>query len=153
MGEIVIDVVIDRPVDEVFAYLADNSNETAWQTGLIESTVTSDGPIGAGSTGRDVRRSMGMKVVNEWACTAFEPNRMFAFVVTKPITFTASYRFESESDGTRVTMSAKPSGFAKVVWPLMSRVGRKQYERDFARLKNVLEARGSGASNTSPSSS
>jgi len=139
MGEIVIDIVIDRPLDEVFAYLADNTNETAWQTGLIESTLTSSGPIGVGSTGRDVRRSMGMKVVNEWECTDFQPDTMFAFKVTKPITFAASYRFEATPEGTRVTMRAEPSGSARIVWPLMSLMGRKQYARDFATLKAVLE--------------
>jgi uncharacterized protein YndB with AHSA1/START domain len=144
MGEIVIEVVIERPVEEVFAYLADNANEVEWQSNLMESTLTSDGPVGVGATGRDIRRSMGMKVVNEWECTAFEKNRMFAFAVSKPINFTASYRFDSAGEGTRVTMSAAPSGFATVVWPLMASMGRKQYAADFAKLKAVLEGSADG---------
>lgn len=141
MGEIVIEVVIERPVEEVFAYLADNANEVDWQSNLVESSLTSDGPVGVGSTGRDVRRSMGMKIVNDWECTAFEPNRSFEFTVTKPITFTAAYALEPDTSGTRVTMRARPAGLAKAVWPLMASMGRKQYAADFAKLKAILEAR------------
>lgn len=140
MGELVVGVVIERPVDEVFAYLTDVSNEVEWQSNLLEAALTSDGPVGQGTTGRDVRRSMGMKVVSAWECTAFEPGRMFAFTVSKPITFTASYTFEPVEGGTRVTMKASPTGSAKIVWPLMASMGRKQYAADFARLKAVLEA-------------
>ena len=33
-------VVIDRPVGEVFAFLSDSTNETQWQSGLVESRHT-----------------------------------------------------------------------------------------------------------------
>ncbi|MEO8462318.1 MAG: SRPBCC family protein, partial [Chloroflexota bacterium] len=54
-------IEIDRSVDDVFAFLADPSNETQWQSGLIDSSFTSNGPVAVGTTGRDIRKSMGMK--------------------------------------------------------------------------------------------
>jgi uncharacterized protein YndB with AHSA1/START domain len=52
-------IVINRPIEDVFVYSTDPENTPKWQTGLLESRVTSAGPIGAGSTIRDVRVFMG----------------------------------------------------------------------------------------------
>jgi polyketide cyclase/dehydrase/lipid transport protein len=133
-------VVIGRPVEEVFAFLARTENETQWQEGLVESRQTSDGPMGVGATGEDVRTSMGRRMVTAWTCTGFEPNRGFEFKVTKPIPFYAAYRFEEVPGGTRVEIRAQPTGFSRLLWPLIARLGRKQYETNFAALKKVLEA-------------
>lgn len=133
-------VEINRSVDEVFAFLADPTNETRWQSSLIESRFTSAGPLAVGSTGRDIRKSMGMKTTTQWVVTSLVPNELFAFNVTKPVPFAASYRFEPTATGVKVTMRVDPMGFTKVIWPIISGVGRKQYLRDFARLKEVLEA-------------
>jgi uncharacterized membrane protein len=42
-------ITIDRPVDEVFAYVADVANDPAWHTDVVEGRKVSDGPIGIGS--------------------------------------------------------------------------------------------------------
>jgi hypothetical protein len=83
---------------------------------------------------------MGRRVVTRWTCTAFEPDRRFAFKVTKPVPFVAEYRFETVPEGTRVTMSAEPAAFTRLLWPVIARAGRKQYEANFAALKRVLES-------------
>jgi uncharacterized membrane protein len=40
---------IDRPVEDVFAYVADVANDPAWHTDVVEGRKVSDGPIGTGS--------------------------------------------------------------------------------------------------------
>ena len=42
-------VVVDRPVEEVFAYATDVSKVPEWQTSALEARV--DGPMQAGATG------------------------------------------------------------------------------------------------------
>jgi len=133
-------VVIARPIEEVFAFLARPENETNWQKDLIESRQTSDGPMGVGATGEDVRKSMGRRMVTSWTCTGFEPGVCFEFKVTKPMPFLAAYRFEAVPEGTRVEMTTEPSGFTRLLWPIIVRAGRKQYAANFAALKEVLEA-------------
>ena len=140
MAAFSIGVVIARPVEDVFGYLAKPENETQWQQDLIESRQTSTGAMGVGATGEDVRRSMGRRMVTSWTCTAFEPDRRFAFKVAKPVPFVAEYLFEAVPEGTRLTMSAEPAGFTRLLWPVITRAGRKQYEANFAALKRVLEA-------------
>ena len=61
--------------------------------------------------------------------------------MTKPVPFLAEYRFDMVPEGTRVTMSAEPAGFTRLLWPVvLTRAGRKQYEANFAALKRVLES-------------
>ena len=133
-------VVIARPATDVFAFLARPENETQWQQDLVESRQTSPGPMGVGATGEDVRMSMVRRMVTSWTCTALETDRRFAFRVTKPVPFLAEYRFETVPEGTRVTMSAEPAGFTRLLWPVITRAGRKQYETNFTALKRVLES-------------
>lgn len=141
MAPFTMSIDIDRPVPTVFAYLGDVSNEIHWQSGLLEAGLTSAPPLGVGSTGRDVRTSMGRRVVNEWEVTGLRENEMFEFRVTKPVAFTASYTFEATPAGSRLTMTARPdSALTRIIWPLFTSMGKKQYGADFARLKQVLEA-------------
>lgn len=134
-------VVIERPVGRVFEYLADPENEKDWQGGLVESRKTSAGPMGVGATGEDVRMSMGRRMVTSWTCTGWEPDSSFAFRVTKPVPFAARYLLEAVNGGTRLTMTAEPTGFTRLLWPLITRAGRRQYEENFATLRRVLESR------------
>lgn len=137
-------IVINRPLDEVFSYLADNENETQWQAGLLESKKTSEGAIGVGTTGHDTRKFMGREIVTVWEVTEFESDRMYAFKVIKgPVPFVGAYRFTEDGNGTRVTITAKAemSGISRLFEPMISRSGKKQYEGDFATLKRVLETR------------
>ncbi|HET9589412.1 MAG TPA: SRPBCC family protein, partial [Anaerolineales bacterium] len=52
-------VIIERPVPEVFAFVADPANNTKWQEGLVESHLDSPGPMGVGSQVVDVRKFIG----------------------------------------------------------------------------------------------
>lgn len=136
-------VVINRPLEKVFAFLSVSENETQWQAGLVESKHTSQGPTGVGTTGRDVRKFMGREVVTTWKVTEYEPNKMFAFkVISGPVPFQGAYTFDRVDGGTRVTITAQAEmrGLSRLFEPMIIRSGKRQYENDFTALKKVLEA-------------
>jgi uncharacterized protein YndB with AHSA1/START domain len=135
-------IVINCPREQVFAFIANPENETKWQADLAESKFTTTGPVGVGTKGRDLRRFMGRQIETTWEITEYQPSHKMAFrVITGPIPFQALYTFESKMDGTKLTFSAqaKTKGFSKLFDPLVNRMGQKQYERDLAALKTVLE--------------
>ncbi len=137
-------VVIRRPIEEVFAFLDETTNETQWQRGLVESKETSEGPRGVGTTGRDVRTYMGRQIITTWEVTAYRPNEMFGFrVISGPVPFEGAYTFERVPDGTQVTMTARAEmhGLSRLMAPMIVRSGRTQYQRDFGTLKVLLESR------------
>ena len=57
-----VSIVINRPLEEVFAYLSDLENNMNWRAGMIEAKKTSAGPIGVGTTYRLVSSAGGSKV-------------------------------------------------------------------------------------------
>ena len=53
-------LVIARPIDQVFVFLVNPSNNSLWQEGVIESRQISEGPVGVGTRGRDIREFFGV---------------------------------------------------------------------------------------------
>ena len=99
-------IVINRPIEEVFAYMNDPANDTQWQSVVVESKVTSEGPVGVGTTGFNVIRFLGRKIEANYEITEHEQNKKSTIKSTSgPIPFTGTRTFESVEGGTRVTES------------------------------------------------
>lgn len=144
MIEIEFNTMIKRPIEKVFAFLANPENETQWQADLIEAKQTSTGPIVVGATGRDVRKFMSRETVTIWQVTEFEPNQKMAFKVTAgPMPFQGAYIFKAVDGGTRLVykVTAVTSGVSRLFDPLVSRFVKSQGEKQMAALKTALEAK------------
>jgi uncharacterized protein YndB with AHSA1/START domain len=66
-------VVIDRPIDEVFAFLADGENDTKFSARVLEIAKTTDGPPGSGTVYASTVKDGGVKFKREFKLTEFEP--------------------------------------------------------------------------------
>ena len=66
-------VVIDRPIDEVFAFLADGENDTKFSARVLEIAKTTDGPIGVGTVYSSTVKDGGVKFKRRFRLTEFEP--------------------------------------------------------------------------------
>jgi hypothetical protein len=62
------DIIIKRPVEEVFDFCADERNEPRYNPWMTHAEQTSSGPIGLGSRFHAELRTMGRKVAMtiEW---------------------------------------------------------------------------------------
>jgi uncharacterized protein YndB with AHSA1/START domain len=144
--EIAID--IDRPVDEVFAYLVDAHNVPDWFSPVQE--VKQADPPGVGAKATLVARFLGRRIEAEHEMTEYEPNRRFAFKTEKPFKLTGSTTFSPRGRGTRVVdvVEAEFGTFFRLAEPLAGAVLKRQRETDYANLKTLLEA-GTAASSAS----
>ena len=136
--------IIARPIEEVFAYVGDQTNAPQWQSGLVEVRRTTEGPLGVGTKHTFARRFLGrkMEATNEYV--AYVPNKRITFKSTSgPVSFEASYLFESTADGTRLTgvMEMHPAGLFRLVEPLIAASLRRETSAAAAALKEVLENR------------
>jgi len=136
-------VGIDRPLEEVFAYVMDVGTWPKWEAGLLEAEQTSEGPIGIGTTFQGLNEFMGRKM--EWASeiTEYEPNKRAAQkMISGPISGEQTLTFEPADGGTRFSLAAEgeTGGFFKVAEPLVNRMMKKQMEGNLAKLKQILEA-------------
>ena len=64
--------VVDRPIDEVFAYLADGDERPGVQSAGARDRKTTDGPPGVGTVYVSTVKDAGMKTEREFELTAFE---------------------------------------------------------------------------------
>lgn len=135
-------ITISRPVEEVFAFVTDYEKDAQWRSGVEEAVMTSDGPIGVGSTYRGVERFLGRKIESTSEITEFEVDKRFSFKATSgPIPFKASMSFETHGGGTQLSMVAEAElgGFFRIAEPIVVRVARRQIETEMANLKDLLE--------------
>ena len=57
-----VSTTIKRPVEEVFAVMSDASKNAKWVSGASETTKTSDGPIGVGTTWHGAGKFLGRHI-------------------------------------------------------------------------------------------
>ena len=108
-------VVINRPVEEVFAYATDPANLPQWQTSALEARV--DGPMQTGATGSIVRKFLGRRMESTVQFDEYEPPRKFALQAKSgPVPFRVRQTYEPEGAGVRinVVMEGEPGGFFKL---------------------------------------
>ena len=67
-------VYIDRPVDEVFAFLSDFENIPKWNYYVLDVKQLSESPIGVGTTYHQVRKTD----EQDFRIIEFEPDHMVA---------------------------------------------------------------------------
>lgn len=137
-------VVINQPIEKVFEFVGNPENDSLWQTQIQEAKITSDGPIGVGSTTSQTAHFLGRGIETTGEITKYERNRMFAWKSTSgPIPGEGQTTVEAEGEGqTKVTIMANLDigGFFKLAEPLVARSGRRQIEANMANLKDILEA-------------
>jgi hypothetical protein len=130
--------VIDKPVEEVFAVLADGANFADWNPTIRASRRLDAGPIGNGARFEWDLRGFG-KVVQEFQ--EFEPNTQLRIVPhIKTLEGGHRFRFSSQGDATRIDheLEMRPKGMFRLFAPMMGLIGRKNL-RDTA---NALQAEG-----------
>jgi hypothetical protein len=64
--------VIDRPIDEVFGFLADGTNDPKFSPRVQEIRKTTDGPISVGTVFESKVKDAGMTTRRQFELTAFE---------------------------------------------------------------------------------
>jgi len=134
-------VRIERPVGEVFEYIADPTKLPEWNT-IIESATPSDTPVRAGSKVQMHARFLGKKIDYTAEVTEFERNQRFVTRTQKPFALTNINIFAEEAGGTRVvaTYEADPGAFFKLGESIVSRIAKKQLQAQLETVKELLEA-------------
>jgi uncharacterized protein YndB with AHSA1/START domain len=138
-------VVIDRPIEEVFAFLADGENDPKFSPRVLEIAKTTEGPPGVGTVYASTVKDAGMKTKREFKLTEFEPPTRIRWAEVSKNLVTApegGYDLAPEGSATRVTIYnvLKGHGAGKLIAPLALRSARKG-AGDFGKaIKAAVEA-------------
>ena len=137
------EIVIGRPIEEVFDFVADERNEPTFNPRMLRAEQLTEGPIGAGTRFLATVRSMGRTLEMTIEFTAFQrPTRLESTTRMSSADTRGALTFAPDPDGTRMRWSwdVKPKGAARVLTPLINRMGSHQEEVIWASLKRHLEA-------------
>jgi uncharacterized membrane protein len=138
-------VVIQRPVEEVFAFLTDHRNDIRWQDGLLEVRLTPDGPVGVGTHVAEVRKFLGRRIESTGVITEFVPNVKSARkTVAGPMDVSGYMAFEPVGEGTKVTqhMEMHTRGFMALADALVGGSLRRALAAGLGDVKALLESGG-----------
>jgi len=143
MAKLEISITINRPIEEVFAFMSDPENQLLWRSGLVEIEQTSEGPIGMGTTYREVMQFLGRRIENTGEIAEYELNKRNTVKTTSgPVPMEITSTFQPVEGGTEVTygIDAELSGFFRLAEPLVVRMGKRQMEMELVNLKELMEA-------------
>jgi uncharacterized protein YndB with AHSA1/START domain len=138
-------VVIDRPIEEVFAFLADGENDPKFSPRVLEIAKTTDGPPGVGAVYASTVKDAGVKTNREFKITEFQPPTRIRWAEVSKNQVTApegGYDLAPEGIGTRVTIYnvLEGHGIGKLFAPLALRSARKGAEQFAQSIKSAVEA-------------
>jgi uncharacterized membrane protein len=140
-----LSIMIERPIEEAFAVLANLENDVKWHSAFVEVRNTSGGSLGVGARFLVFEGLRGRRTpATEYEVTEYEPNRVAAWkTVSGPLQLRFWRTFERVDGGTRfaVRYEGAPRGFLTLAWPLITRVAKRQQGGDMRKLKELMEAR------------
>jgi uncharacterized protein YndB with AHSA1/START domain len=138
-------IVIDRPIDEVFAFLADGENDRKFSSRVLDIAKTTEGPPGVGTGYASTVKDAGVKTKREFKLTEFEPPTKIRWAEQSKNLVTATdggYDLAPAGDGTELTFfnELEGHGFGVLIAGFALRSARKGAD-DFARaIKTAIES-------------
>lgn len=149
-----VSIVIERSVEDVFAFVENPENDPIWRQSMVESVVESEDEEeenegeseGVGATGREVYMLMGRRIETTWEITEYEPNRKVAYKSTSgPVTYEGAWTYEEEDGGTRVTFEidwdiVNRETFGRLAERVLGITHFQSNDGNLQALKKLLEA-------------
>jgi uncharacterized membrane protein len=135
-------VTINRPVGEVFAFVADGENAMRWRPGVLDVARQSGDGLGA-IYRQGVKGPGGRRIAADYEITAFEPDRRIAFhAIAGPVRPSGEYRFTSDGATTTVSfaLEAEVTGWKRLVLGRAVQSTMEAEVRTLDTLKRLLEA-------------
>lgn len=139
-------VEIDKPIDEVFAFLADGENDKQFSPRVLEIRKTTEGPPGVGTVYESTVKDAGMKTKRQFELTRFEPPMRIRWkersknLVTVP---EGGYDLAEAAGGrTQLTVfnEFQGHGLGKLLAGPAARAAQKDADDFAGRIKAAVEA-------------
>ncbi|HEX3802765.1 MAG TPA: SRPBCC family protein [Solirubrobacteraceae bacterium] len=138
--------VVDRPIDEVFAFLADGTNDPKFSPRVQQIRRTTDGPVSVGTVFESTVKDAGMTSSRKFELTEVRAPTRIRWVEQSKNTVTVhegGYDLESVNDNqTKVTIhnTLEGHGVGKVIVGFATRAAAKDAPAFAQRIKAAVEA-------------
>ena len=134
-------IVINRPVEEVFAFVMDANKWPLWNEELVQVEQSSEGPVGVGTTYRGIADFMG-RMAWRAQITEYQPReKVSQRMSVGPVQIEGSWLFEPVEGGTSFTMrtQGETGGLSAMLGPVIESALKRRLEANLAQLKAMIE--------------
>jgi uncharacterized membrane protein len=149
--DVLTEVTIGRPLNEVAGYAADPGNAPEWYENIESVTARTMPPLGVGSEMTFVARFMGRRLSYVYRIVEYEPEkRLVMSTVDGPFPMETTYTWSpAPENGTRMTLRNRggATGLMGLLGPLEAIAIRRATKKDLRRLRAILESQSAASQN------
>jgi uncharacterized protein YndB with AHSA1/START domain len=144
--DVLSEIVIDRPCEQVAAYAADPSHAPEWYVNIASVEWLSEPPVRVGSRMAFVARFLGRQLAYTYEIVEYVPGeRLVMRTAEGPFPMETTYTWHGDGAGrTRMTPRnrGEPAGFSRLTGPFVAAAMRRANRNDLVALKARVEAAG-----------
>lgn len=141
--DVLTQIVIRRPPAEVAAYAGNWDNVREWYVNIKAVQWETTPPLVVGSRAAFVAEFLGRRMAYTYEIAELVPGeRLVMRTAEGPFPMETTYTWEATPEGwTRMTLRNRgmPTGFSRLMAPVMSLAMRRATNKDLAALKALLE--------------
>lgn len=140
MAKIEGEIVIGRPVEDVFDFVADSRNEPQYNPAMADVEMLTPLPIGPGTRFRAPMGRAGTLMLVE--LTEFDrPHRLGSRTTSSMMHTSGTLTFAADGDGTVMSWDwqVHPKGWLRMLGPLFGPPGGRMERQIWTNLKRYLE--------------
>ena len=137
------EILIGRPMSEVFDFVADERNEPKYNPRILRVEKVTGGAIGNGTQFTVITKSRGRPLTMLLETTEYQrPTRLASTTSMSSATIRGVLTFEPDTAGTlmRWSWDIQPRGALRFLSPIIGRIGKRQEAANWASLKRYLES-------------
>src|SRR4051812_4359676 len=132
--DVLTEIVIERPCDQVAAYATDPSNAPEWYVNIKSVEWKTSPPVAVGSRISFVAHFLGRRLAYTYEILELVAGKRLVMRTSEgPFPMETTYTWEPHGfGGTRMTLRNRgaPQGFSRVVGPLMAAAMRRANRKD-----------------------
>lgn len=139
-----LETMIDRPMKDIFAFVADPNNMAQWNSAVISIEQVTPGAVGLGAKFKTAGEALGRRLDGELVVSAYEPDSKCGFQMNSgPMQVNITLTLKTVGSGTKLDLNAQgnPAGVLKLAEGVLAGQVKTMMEANLARLKIILEKR------------